>query len=146
MSSVPISDEVRSSIIDAEHLRLLSLGHYIVGGLEILFASMFIFHFVMFFFVASDPQFFPPAKPGQPGPPQEVFRVMGAVIGLFVLAGWTFGGLTIYVGRSIKRRTNRTLSVVIACINLLFIPLGTILGVASLMVLTRGSVKNAYEG
>ena len=58
MNSIAVSDEARSAIIDQEQLRLLSLGHYVVGGLEILFASMFIFHFVMFFFIAGDPQFF----------------------------------------------------------------------------------------
>ena len=145
MSTVTIPEEERRSIIDDEHLRLLSLGHYVTGGLCILFASMFIFHFVMFFFVASNPDFFPPSQNGQ-APPQGLFRAMGAVIGVFILLGWTFGGLTIYVGRCIKRRAKRGLSLVIACINLLFIPVGTLLGVASLMVLTRSSVKRRYEG
>jgi hypothetical protein len=145
MNSDAVSDEARKAILDEEHLRLLSIGHYIAGGLCILFASIFIFHFVMFFFVASNPQFFPPVQPGHPGPPQGLFRAMGAVIGVFILLGWTFGGLTIYVGRCIKRRVKRGLSLVIACVNLLFIPVGTLLGVASLMVLTRSSVKKGYE-
>ena len=145
MSRVTISDEARRAIIDDEQLRLLSIAHYIAGGMCILFASLFIFHFVMFFFVAGNPAFFPPAAPGHPAPPQGLFRVMGAVMGLFILLGWTLGGLTIYVGRCIKRRTGRVLSIVIACVNLLFVPLGTLLGVASLMVLTRSSVKRQYE-
>ena len=103
MNSVPISDEVRSSIIDAEHLRLLSLGHYIVGGLEILFSSIFIFHFVMFFFVASDPQFFPPPETGAARATAGNVPSHGRSDRTAILAGWTFGALTIYVGRSIKR-------------------------------------------
>ena len=139
-----IPDEERRMIIDDEHLRLLSIGHYVVGGLSILFASVFIVHFVMFFFVASNPQFFPPPQHGG-APPQGIFRIMGTIFGLFILLGWTFGGLTIYVGRCIKRRVKRGLSLVIACLNLLFPPVGTLLGVASIMVLTRSSVKKRYE-
>lgn len=146
MNSLAVSAEARQAIIDEEHLRLLSIGHYVTGGLCILFASMFILHFVMFFVMAGDPSFFPPPKPGQPGPPEGMFRAMGAMIGIFILLGWTFGGLTIYVGRCIKRRVRRGLSLVIACVNLLFIPVGTLLGVATVMVLSRASVKRAYEG
>ena len=124
---------------------MLALGHYITGGLCILFASMFIFHFVIFFVLASDPQFFPPPSPGHPAPPDGMFRIMGGAIGIFILLGWTFGGLTIFVGRCIKRRVRRSLSLIVACLNLLFLPVGTLLGVASLMVLTRSSVKRAYE-
>jgi hypothetical protein len=145
MNSIAISSEARQGIIDEEHLRLLAIGHYVTGGLCILFASLFIFHFVFFFLMASDPSFFPPPKPGQPAPPEGMFRVMGGVLGLFILLGWAFGGLTIYVGRCIKRRIKRGLSLGIACVNLLFMPVGTLLGVATIMVLSRPSVKSAYE-
>ena len=145
MNSVAVSAEARQAIIDEEHLRLLSIGHYVTGGLCILFASMFIFHFVFFFVMASDPQFFPPPRPGHPGPPEAMFRVMGGVLGIFILLGWTFGGLTIYVGRCIRRRVKRGLSLIVACVNLLFLPVGTLLGVATIMVLSRPSVKRALR-
>jgi hypothetical protein len=140
-----VSPDARHAIIDEEHLRLLSLGHYITGGLTILFASMFIFHLVFFAVIASDPQFASKAGAAQAGAPDDAFRVFGVVLGVFILAGWTFGGLTIYAGRCIKRRTKRGLCLVVACLNLLLIPVGTILGVASIMVLSRSSVKAAYE-
>jgi nitrate reductase gamma subunit len=144
MNSVAVSPETRQSIIDEEQLRLLVIGHYICGALEILFASMFIFHFVLMVFMASDPQFFP-QQPNQQAPPEGMFLAFGVFLGIFILLGWAFGGLTIYAGRCIKRRTNRTRSLIVACLNLLFLPVGTILGIASIMVLTRPSVKSAYE-
>jgi hypothetical protein len=146
MASVVISEEVRQSIIDDEHLRLLAIAHYVTGGLCILFASMFIFHFVFFFVMASSPDLFPAPPQGHPQPPDAMFRVMGGVLGLFILMGWAFGALTIYVGRCIKRRARRGLSLVVACVNLLFIPVGTLLGVATIIVLSRASVKKGYEG
>lgn len=145
MDNGTMAAEARQQVIDEEHLRLLSIGHYVTGGLCILFASMFIFHFVVFFVMASDPNFFPPPKPGHPQPPDAMFHVMGTMIGIFILLGWTFGGLTIYAGRCIKRRVNRAFSLVMACINLLFLPVGTLLGVATVMVLSKPSVKRMYE-
>jgi hypothetical protein len=145
MNTAIVSPEDRQAIVDEEQLRLLAIAHYIDGGLCILFGSMFIFHFVFFFFMASDPSFFPPPKPGHAGPPDGMFRVMGGVLGLFILAGWAFGALTIYLGRCIRRRTKRTLTLVVACLNLVFVPVGTLLGVATILVLTRSSVKRAYE-
>jgi len=145
MNSVVISPEDRQAIVDEEQLRLLAIAHYVDGGLCILFASMFIFHFVLFFFMGSDPSFFPPPKAGHPAPPDAMFRIMGTVIGCFILAGWAFGVLTIYLGRCIRRRTKRVLTLIVACINLVFVPIGTLLGVATIIVLSRASVKKTYE-
>jgi ABC-type sulfate transport system permease subunit len=59
--------------------------------------------------------------------------------------GCAFGGLNIYAGRCIKRRSKRALTLIVACLNTLAVPLGTILGVCTLLVLTRRSVKKLYE-
>ena len=146
MNSIEVPTEARQAIIDEEHMRLLSIAHYIVGTLCILFASMFIFHFIIFFVMAGNPQFFPPPSPGHPGgPPEAVARIMGGIVGIFILLGWAFGGLTIYVGRCIKRRVKRGLTLVVAWLNLLLLPVGTLLGISTIMVLSRSSVKRAYE-
>jgi hypothetical protein len=135
---------VREEIIDEEHLRLLTIGHYITGGLCIAFASIFIFHFVFIALMAANPEFFPTPHGEQVVAPDGVMRIFAVVIGLFILAGWLAGGLTIYMGRCIKLRTRRTLTFVVACLNMLFIPVGTVLGVFTLIVLSRPSVKRLY--
>jgi hypothetical protein len=139
-----LSDRAREEIIDEEHLRLLTLGHYITGGLCIAFASLFIFHFVFIALMAANPDLFSTPS-GQPVPPPDgLMRVFAVMFGVFVLAGWTFGGLTIYVGRCIKHRARRTLTLVVACLNTIFIPFGTVLGVFTLIVLSRPSVRRLY--
>jgi hypothetical protein len=138
------AEQTREQIIDEEHLRLLTIGHYITGGFCIAFASIFIFHFLFLTLMAANPEFFPaPSDPGAT-PPDGVMRIFALVIGLFILAGWSFGGLTIYVGRCIKRRSRRTLTFVVACLNTMFIPVGTVLGVFTLVVLSRPSIKRLY--
>jgi hypothetical protein len=137
-------EQSREEIIDEEHLRLLTIGHYITGGLCIAFASIFIFHFVFIALMAANPDLFSTPSGQQVAPPDGVMRVFAIVIGLFILAGWSFGGLTIYVGRCIKHRARRTLTFVVACLNTIFIPVGTVLGVSTLIVLSRPSVKRLY--
>lgn len=133
--------DARQGIVDEEHLRLLAIGHYVTGALWILFSSIFIFLFL----VTSNPEMFPAGSASQAGAPDAAFfRFMGGVLGFFILMGWTFGGLLIYFGRCVARRTHRTLGIVLACFHLACFPVGTILGVATLMVLTRPSVKRLY--
>ncbi|NNJ85601.1 MAG: hypothetical protein HKP20_00385 [Akkermansiaceae bacterium] len=44
-----------------------------------------------------------------------------------------------------KRRKNRTFSLVVAGINCLQVPMGTVLGVFTIMVLLRDTVVKSYE-
>src|SRR5215813_4336815 len=124
--------QTREEIIDEEHLRLLSIAHYIDGGLCIAFASIFIFHFVFLLLGALHPEMFSAPGHTKNGPPDGMMQAFAVFVGLLIVAGWTFGGLTIYVGRCIRQRTHRTLTLIVGCVNLLFIPIGTMLGVCTL--------------
>jgi hypothetical protein len=73
--------------------------------------------------------------------------LFASVGGMIVLTGWTVGGLTVYAGRCIQRRTRRAFTLAIAalnCINCMFMPVGAILCAFSFMVLTRESVRKLY--
>ena len=134
----------RESIINEEHLRLLSIGNYIAGGFHIAFASLFIFHFVFLIVIASHPHMFPPTTPDRNSPPEALLHIFAGLIGAFILSGWAFGALTIYAGRCIKARSRRTFCLVMAAINILSIPFGTIVGVCGIMVLCRSGVRRLY--
>ena len=131
MCQIEPGAEIRQQIIDDEHLRLLAIGHYVMGSLYILFSSMFIFHFAFMLVAALNPE--------------GLFVLMATFVGFFILLGWTCGGLTIYAGRCIRRRSKRLFAVVMACLNLIGIPFGTLLGISTLLVLTRSSVKKSFE-
>jgi hypothetical protein len=140
--TMELTDEERQRIVDEEHLRLLTLGHYIAGGMHIAFASLFIFHFAFLVALATNPDLFGATPPKMPV--EGFFLVFAWVLGLIILAGWTFGGLTIYAGRCIGARRHRNFCFVMASLNLLAIPVGTVLGVFSLIVLSRDSVRKLY--
>jgi hypothetical protein len=90
-----------------------------------------------------------PRAPGQPaGPPPPSPEVFGWIFVIFgtigLLLGWTSGILTILSGRGLAKQRSRTLSLVMAGVNCLSVPIGTTLGVFTFVVLFRPSVQALY--
>lgn len=139
-------------IIDEEHLRLLAIGHWVVGSLTAVFSLIPIIHLALGIAMLSGK--FPPSSPRGNGPhdqpPEQMLHFMGMMFvtfaSLIICLGLTLAGLTLFSARSLGRRRHRTLSFVVACLNCVMIPLGTILGVFTLIVLSRPSVIALYDG
>ena len=127
---------------DFEHLRLLAIFHYVVGGLMAFFASIFIVHFVMGAVMLAAPTFFGNSR--QPGPPAFMGMFFMIIGGSVVLVGWTMAALTIYAGRCLARRRHHTLCMVAAVVCCLYVPFGTVLGVFTIIVLQRPRVKEMF--
>jgi hypothetical protein len=127
---------------DAEHLRLLSIFHYVVGAILGLMACIPIIHLLagiglLFVGAASqDESGAPPAALGL------FFIVIAATI---ILTGWTVAGCTLAAGRFLAQRRRHTFCLIVACVLCLFMPLGAILGVFSIIVLNRTSVKAMFR-
>jgi hypothetical protein len=132
---------------DEEHLRLLAMFHYIYGALVAVLSSFGLIHLIMGIMMLRNPNMFPMPVPSGPGTapfpfnPAYMFIIMG---GMVVALGWTVGTLSIISGRCISFRRARTFSMVIAGINCLWVPFGTIIGVFTLVVLLRQSVATLY--
>lgn len=130
---------------DEEHLRLLVLFHYIVGGIIAALSSVFLVHVVIGLTMIFHPSAFPssPGSPPMPGDFGYLFVAMGSVA---VLGGWTLAGLNIFAGRCLRDRKRYVLVLVVAGIDcLLAMPLGTVLGVFTFIVLTRPAVRALFD-
>jgi hypothetical protein len=129
---------------DEEHLKHLQLGHNIIAGITALFSCFPVIHMVVGLgMILGGDSFFKEAE-GK-GPPPFVgwlFFLMGSA---FVVGGWTIASLIFFAGRNIARRRRHTFCVVVAGMACLFMPFGTVLGVFSLIVLNRPSVKLLFE-
>jgi hypothetical protein len=78
--------------------------------------------------------------------PARMFRLTFFLIGgTIVLFGWTLAPVTAYAGRCIDRREKYTFCLIAAGLNCMHIPVGTILGVFTLIVLTRDSVRQLFK-
>ncbi len=127
---------------DAEHLRLLALFHRILGGILALFGCFpGIYVFMGAMFLAS-----PPPSKGHDSPPPEWLGGLFISIGLIgILVVWALAICVYCVAGQLDSRTRYGYCFAIAIIECLFQPLGTALGVFSLIVLTRPSVKALFR-
>ena len=132
---------------DEEHLRLLSIFHYVVGGLTTLFGCLGLLYVAMGIIFVSLPasawSSHGTHHAGDAPPPFMGWLItgFGTIITLFA---WTVAALTIYSGICLKQRRKRTLSLVTAGLNCLQVPFGTALGVFTFMVLNRPTVQALY--
>jgi hypothetical protein len=130
---------------DAGQLRTLSILHYVLGGILMLFSSVFIFHVVIGLWLASGHAFQNQGMPAGQGPPPFVGYIMAVFGGCAICFGWTMGILNIISGRRIAARRSRVFSIVISAIDCMWFPFGTALGIFTIIVLARDSVKALYH-
>ena len=128
---------------DTEQLNLLAIFHYVVAGLAALcsfFPLVYTALGVVFIFAARHGT----VKPGEELPPEFlgwIFAVVGAV--LFVV-GIAMAICILIAGRSLALRKRYMFALIIACIECLFVPFGTILGVFTIVTLSRESVRASF--
>ena len=77
------------------------------------------------------------------------FRATGnfksaVLLGVTIL-GAVFAFVLALAGRSLSRRKHYWFAFVVACIECIFVPFGTILGVFTIIVLSRQSVKTLFS-
>ncbi len=175
---------LQANLQDESHLHMLSIFHYVLGGLCILGLFFIILHFVImtsvFGIVSKMPPPSPTATPptvvemtGEaetvveteelstspapvaptpstapahfPGLPKEAMAIMITFYAIFGLLACAMAAANFMSARYIKKRKNKTFSIVVAAINCLQMPFGTILGVFTIIVLMRPSVQSGYE-
>jgi hypothetical protein len=128
---------------DKEHLQLLAIFHYVVAGLAALFSFFPLLYTTVgtiIIFAARHGT----AKPGEELPPEFlgwIFAVIGSVL---FLVGLAMAFCILIAGRSLAHCKRYSFALVMACIECLFVPFGTILGVFTIVVLSRQSVKELF--
>ncbi len=127
---------------DEEHLRLLSVFHYVAGGLAGLFAMFPILHLIFGLIFILAPDTF--EAEGQ-APAAFIGWIFVAIAGTFIAIGWTFAACIIAAGRFLAHRRHYLFCLVMAGIECVFMPFGTVLGVFTIIVLTRDSVKELFS-
>lgn len=124
---------------EEQNLNLLSTFHYIMGTLTALFACIPIIHLVI-----GIAMFTGGFNGGDIAPRNLalIFIILAAVI---ILVGWVFAILIIICGRRLKQRRSYNYCLVIAFMECLIVPIGTVLGIFSIITLTRDSVKKLFS-
>ena len=130
--------------IDADQLNLLAIFHFVGAGLAVLGILFLLLHYTFMHTIFANPEMWKNQKQPMPMPPEQLFTIMK----WFYLAGavWfvTSGILNLISGLCLRARKHRTFSLVVAGFNCLHIPLGTVLGIFTIIILNRESVREVY--
>jgi hypothetical protein len=127
---------------DQEHLRLLAIFHFVCAGLVALCACIPLIHLALGVMMLFAPEIFGNRNDQ---PPRAIGLLFTLIAGFFIVLGWTLAGLLAWSGRCLLRHRAYTFCLVMAAIACLFMPLGTILGVFTILVLIRPNVKALFE-
>lgn len=130
---------------DSEHLRLLRIGHYVGAGLGAAGLAFLALHYLLMRTVLSAASEEAVSR-GSDFPPDRIFGTMLPwLYGVFALLMLTSAVLNLISAACIARRRARTFSMVVAGLNCMHAPLGTALGVLTILVLARESVRQSYR-
>lgn len=127
-----------------DQINLLSIFHYVVGGILALFSCIPFIHVFMGLMIVSGG--FASNLESQTPPPDAwfgwIFVIMGST---FILLGWLTSIAVLIAGRKLRLRKNRTYCIVIAGIECMYMPFGTVLGVFTLISLTKEETKALFQ-
>jgi hypothetical protein len=130
--------------VDADHLRLLSIFHYVGAGLALFGLGFLAVHYLFFHAFLDNAELWKNQKGAVP-PPKEFFAIFKWLYVIFGAWLVVSGVANVLSGAFISQRKNRTFSIIVAAMNCVHIPLGTVLGVFTIVVLLRPSVRDVYE-
>lgn len=125
---------------DAQHLRLLEIFHYVLAGVMALFSLFPVVHLMIGLGLATG------SFPDTQG--DDEARIVGSIFIVVAVALILFGffcaAMVALAGKFLKERRNYVFCLVVAGLSCLFMPFGTVLGVFTLVVLMRDSVKQLF--
>ena len=138
----------RETAEDASHLRALAIAHYCVGGFASVIACFPLIHAGIGFSLLAGVGGMGESLGGHSSGGLQGHSVVGGlffVVGLLsFLIGEAIAVAVIISGRFLRQRRHYLFSFVLACVLCAFFPIGTALGVFTVIVLSRDSVKGAY--
>lgn len=123
---------------DLEHLRMLSIFHYVIGGITAVFSLIPVIHLVLGLALAT-------GRLEGTDPEARIFGLFFAAFAIVVIAcGLTLAGFIVYAGRCLQQRRRHMLCMIVAGLSCMMMPFGTILGVFTLVTITKPSVKALF--
>lgn len=125
---------------DEEHLRILSVFHYVLAGIAFLVGCLPFFHLAFGMALATGT-----LGGGAGGDEALVGCFVMAAAGIFILLAWGYAAALVLAGKFLGEHRHHTFCLVVAGISCIFMPLGTVLGIFTILVLVRPSVKGRFD-
>ena len=119
---------------DKQHIKLLSIFHYIVGAITALFSCFLLINIAIGI-----------AMLCKDGPPKIIGLIFIIFSGIMILCGWALAICIIIAGSKLAHYRSRTYCLVVAALECVMMPFGTVLGVLTIIVLMKDSVKELFS-
>ena len=129
---------------DDEQVRLLAIFHFVFAGLALVGIGFLCVHYAIMHTAFSNPEMWKSQR--ETMPPKaflDAFIWFYLFMGLILLSGLVANVLS---GLFLWQRRHRVFSLVIGALNCIQVPFGTVLGVFTIIVLSRESVRKLYPG
>lgn len=128
-----------SASSDKDTLHLLSIFHFILAALVALMSCIPLIHMTVGLSLIF----------GGVAEKEPALGLMGGffalIAGLIILVGWGIAYMIFLAGKNIEKQEKYQLCLVAGAVLCIFMPLGTILGVFTLVTLNSDSVKKLFE-
>jgi hypothetical protein len=138
--STPLPHRDSSENSDLEHLRALSLFHYVLAVMTFLVSGLFVVYLVVGSLAMSE--LTATERAHLPQGFSTGFNKSGVIM---LTIGWCLAALNAISGWCLARKRFRGVSLFTAFCNCLWPPVGTCLGVVTIIVLLRESVVQLYR-
>ena len=126
---------------DTEHLSILSIFHYVVAGFLALVSMFPLFHLAFGIAIISGAL----GNGGNGTPPPAFLGWFIVVIAAcMIMFGLAMAASIALAGRRLAQSRNYMYCLVVAGVECMFMPFGTVLGVFTIIVLMRPSVKQLF--
>lgn len=123
---------------DEEHLRLLSIFHYVLAALAGLFSLFPLIHVTMGVLMLL-------GRFGSQTPDERIFGWVFIAMGsAFMAGGLAFSVCLALAGRYLSQRRRYVFCLVMAALACMFVPFGTVLGVLTIITIQKKSVRQLF--
>jgi hypothetical protein len=127
---------------DQLHLRLLSVFHYIVAGIVALFSLLPLFHLAIGVAMITGQ-----LDTGETRDPMAILMGLFFVgfAAAWIVSGIVFAACLVIAGFFLSQQRHYVFCLIVAGLACMFVPFGTVLGVFTIVVLMRPSVKKLFD-
>nr|WP_235429895.1 hypothetical protein [Xanthomonas sp. GPE 39] len=123
---------------------MLGIGHYVIGGLTGVFALIPVLHLSIGLMILNGRLPMNATNAAQAEQAHLFAWIFVVIASLLIVAGLSLATAMLYAGRCLGARRRHTYCVIVAGLSCVMMPFGTVLGVFTLLVLTRPSVKQLF--
>lgn len=128
-----------------EHLRLLSIFHYVLAGIVALFSLIPFVHLAIGLAALLNPEFLSGGQSANDEFGNKLFGTIFTAVGsVAILMGFTTATLIFLAGKKLAAHRNHTFCFVVAAVECLFAPFGTVLGVFTIIVLMKPEARQLF--